>query len=414
MAADRTSVLVTGLGAVTPLGGDAPSSWSALLAGRSGVVPLDGDGFEELPSRIAAPVANDPAQRLDRVTARHLDRCAQLVLAAAREAWSDAGDPDVDPERLGAVVGTSIGGLLTTMRTYERYRERGWRGLSPFTVTQFMPNSPATTLSIEFTAMAGAHTTADACASGAEALAAGLDMIRSRRAEVVIVAGGDATIHPLPMASFCAMRAVSTRNDDPEHASKPFDVDRDGFVMGEGAAVLVLESAEHAARRGVTGYAELAGAGISSDAHHVAKPSPDGAGAALSMRRALSDAGIGPADIAHINAHATATEAGDVAEATAIHAALDGVVDGAAVSATKSMTGHLLGGAGTLESLATVLALRDMTAPPTINLETVDPQIKLDIVAGTARPLPESAEYAISNSFGFGGHNVSLVFRRVS
>jgi 3-oxoacyl-[acyl-carrier-protein] synthase II len=413
MSGPSRAAVVTGLGALTPLGADAPSSWEALLAGRSGVGALEEDGFEDLPVRIAARAAADPAELLGRTEARHLDRCAQFVLATAREAWEDAGNPDVDHERLGAVVGTSIGGLLTTMNTYERYQQRGWRGLSPFTVTQFMPNSPTTTLSIEFGAMAGAHTTADACASGAEALSAGLQMIRSGRADAVIVAGADATIHPLPMASFCAMRAVSTRNDEPERASRPFDAGRDGFVMGEGAAVLVLESAEHARRRGAHVYAELAGAGISADAHHVARPDPTGTGAALAMRRALADGQVGPADVVHINAHATSTEAGDIAEAKAIHTALEGAVDGVAVSATKSMTGHLLGGAGALESLATVLALRDRTAPPTINLETVDPEIKLDIVGAEARSLGERGEYALSNSFGFGGHNVSLLFRGV-
>ncbi|MGH3322545.1 MAG: beta-ketoacyl-ACP synthase II [Streptosporangiaceae bacterium] len=412
MTTGRDPVVVTGVGALTPVGDDAASTWEAFLSGRSGVTRLDETWLDEVPTKIAARAAVDPTEKLGRVEARRLDRCAQFVLAAARDAWADAGSPEVDGERLGTVVGTGIGGLITMMDAYDTYKERGYRRLSPYTVTKFMPNGPAATLSMEFGAKAGAHAAVGACASGAEALAAGLEMIRGGRADTVIVGGTEAAIHPIAVASFCAMMALSTRNDEPERASRPFDKARDGFVMGEGAAVLVLESAQQAARRGAHVYAELAGVGVSADAHHVAIPDPAGAGAALSMRRALDDAGIGPADVAHINAHATSTEVGDIAEAAAIRTAFADAVDRIAVSSTKSMTGHLLGAAGTLESLATILALRDGKAPPTLNLDDPDDEVQLNIVRDEARPLPEGATYAMNNSFGFGGHNVSLIFRR--
>ena len=404
------TVLVTGLGATTPLAGDAPGTWAALLAGRSGVRPLDQDWAADLPVRIAATAAVDPDQVLDRVEARTLDRAEQFALLAAREAWSDAGSPEIEPERLAVVVASGIGGVLTLLTQYDILRERGARRVSPHTVPMLMPNGPAATVGLALKARAGVHTPVSACASGAEAIALGLDLIRSGRADVVVAGGTEAAIHPLPLAGFAAMRALSTRNDEPEHASRPYDKGRDGFVLGEGAGIVVLESAEHAAARGRKAYAELAGAGLSADAYHVAAPEPDGRGAARAMTLALQDADVDASEISHVNAHATSTPIGDTAEARAVRAALGPAADQVALSATKSMTGHLLGAAGAVEAVATVLALRDRQAPPTINVDDPDDEIDLDIVRVDPRPLPEQG-IALSNSFGFGGHNVTLTFR---
>ncbi len=407
---DAPRVVITGLGASTPLGGDAASTWEGLVNGRSGVRALTQEWAQELPSRIAATAAVDPSEVLDRVEARKLDRSQQLALIAAREAWADAGAPDMDRERLGVVVSTGIGGAVSLLNQWDIMREKGFRRVSPHTVPMLMPNGPAAVVELELGAQAGAHSPVSACASGSEALSYALDMIRYGRADVVVAGGTEACIHPLPMAAFAAMMAVSRRNDEPERASRPYDKGRDGFVFGEGAAVLVLESAEHAAARGARVYAELAGAGLSSDAHHIAQPEPEGKGAARAMRLALADAGLTPEDIVHVNAHATSTPQGDIAESLAIHAALGEWGGHVAVSATKSMTGHLLGAAGAVESMATVLALHHRLAPPTINLEDPDDAVSLDVVSGEARALPAGRIAALNNSFGFGGHNVALAF----
>jgi 3-oxoacyl-[acyl-carrier-protein] synthase II len=404
-------VVVTGVGASTPLGGDAASTWQALLAGRSGVRTLTQDWAAELPVRFAASVAVEPTAVLDRVEARRLDRTQQLALLAAREAWADAGRPDVEAERLGVVVASGIGGALSLLGAWDTLRAHGPRRVSPHTIPMLMPNGPAAVVGLELGARAGVHTPVSACASGAEAVAQGLAMIRSGRADVVAVGGTEACIHPLPLAAFAAMMALSKRNDEPERASRPYDTGRDGFVFGEGAAVLVLEGAEHAAARGARVYAEVAGAGLTSDAHHIAQPDPVGAGARRAMLQALADGGVDPVDVVHLNAHATSTPQGDVAEAVAVRAALGPAADGVAVSATKSMTGHLLGAAGAVESLAVVLALHHRVAPPTTNLDDPDDDVALDVVAGEPRTLPRGDVAALNNSFGFGGHNVALVFR---
>jgi 3-oxoacyl-[acyl-carrier-protein] synthase II len=281
------------------------------------------------------------------------------------------------------------------------------------TVPMLMPNGPAAAVGLEIGARAGVRAPVSACSSGAEAIAMALDMIRGGKADIVLAGGTEAAIHPVPVAGFAAMQALSTRNDDPERASRPYDVDRDGFVLGEGAAALVLELEEHARARGAHIYGELAGAGITSDAHHIAAPDPVGAGAARAMRAALADGDLSPRDVVHVNAHATSTPVGDVAEVAAIRTALEGATDGVAVSATKSMTGHLLGAAGALEAILTVLALEQRVAPPTINLENLDPAVDLDVVANQPRPLPDGDLVGINNSFGFGGHNVALAFRGV-
>ncbi len=412
MGTDRTRVVVTGLGAITPVGADVASTWESLLAGRSGVRQLTDDWAAELPARIAAWAAADPATLIDRVQARRLDRCEQFALVAAREAWAHAGSPAVDPERLGIVVSSGIGGVASTLSAYDTLKEKGWQRLSPYTVPMLMPNGAAGWIAIELGARAGVHTTVSACASGAEAIGYGMDMIRSGRADVVLAGGTEAAIIQLNIAAFAAMRALSTRNDEPERASRPFDKGRDGFVLGEGAGMVVLESEEHAAARGAAVHAVAAGVGYSSDAHHIAQPDPEGTGLKLVLRRVLADADITPEQVVHVNAHATSTPAGDVVEAQAIAAALGDASRGVIVSATKSMTGHLLGGAGAVESVAAILALRDRLAPPTINLEDPDDDAGLTISGQPQQLAPrgDGPMAVINNSFGFGGANVALAF----
>ncbi len=409
---DRTNVVVTGLGAITPVGADVPSTWESLLAGRSGVTSLTEDLYQDLPARIAAWAAADPATLIDRVQARRLDRCEQFALVAAREAWADAGSPEVPPERLGVVVSSGIGGVASTLKAYDTLKEKGWSRLSPFTVPMLMPNGSAGWLSIELGARAGVHTTVSACASGAEAIGYAMEMIRSGRADVVVAGGTEAAIIPLNIAAFAAMRALSTRNDEPERASRPFDRGRDGFVLGEGAGMVVLESAEHAARRDATVYAIAAGVGYSADAHHIAQPDPDATGVVRAIQHALADAHVNAEQVAHVNAHATSTPAGDIVECQAIATALGPAASGVVISATKSMTGHLLGGAGAVESVAAILALRDRVAPPTINLDDPDDNAGIQIATEPTKLQQRSdAPMAVlNNSFGFGGHNVALTF----
>ncbi len=405
-------VVVTGLGATSPVGGDVPSTWAALLAGISGVRRLTEDWADELPARIAGRVAVEPTEVIERVKARRLDRSAQFALVAALEAWGDCGlaEEAPDAERVGVAIASGIGGVTTLLSNYDSLLEKGPRRVSPLAVPMLMPNSPAAHVGLTVGAKAGVHTPVSACASGNEAIAHGIDMIRLGRADVVVVGGTEAAIHPLPMAAFANMMALSRRNEEPERASRPWDRDRDGFVLGEGAAALVIESADSARARGARVYAEVAGAGITADSHDIAQPEPEGRGATRAMQRALREADLAAADIVHINAHATSTPQGDVAECLAITQALGGETDHVVVTSTKSMTGHLLGAAGALESVATVLALQNRVAPPTINLETPDAELTLD-VATEQRKLPDGDIAALNNSFGFGGHNVAIAFR---
>ncbi|MCM3922823.1 beta-ketoacyl-ACP synthase II [Frankia sp. AiPs1] len=406
MTTTPRQVVVTGLGATTPLGGDVASTWEGLLAGRSGARRLTEDWIEQLPVQIGAPLAVELP--LGRVEARTLDRSQQMALVAAREAWADAGSPDVDQERLAACVASGIGGVITLLTQHDVLREKGARRVSPHVVPMLMPNGPASTVGLEFKAKAGVHAPVSACASGSEAIALGLDIIRAGRADVVIAGGTEAAIAALPIAGFAQMQALSRRNDTPETASRPFDKARDGFVLGEGAAILVLEAAEHAAARGARIHGTLAGAGISSDAYHIAAPDPTGAGAARAVRAALRSASLAPTDIIHINAHATSTPSGDVAEAVALRSALGNHIDEVAVTSTKSMTGHLLGAAGAVEAIASLLALRERIVPATRNLDALDDEIALDVVSIDNRKIGTGA--ALSNSFGFGGHDVCLAF----
>ncbi|MGH8868979.1 MAG: beta-ketoacyl-ACP synthase II [Actinomycetes bacterium] len=420
-------VVVTGLGATTPVGGDVASTWAALLAGQSGVRTLTGDWVEQLPVHIGARVAVEPVDVLGRVVARRLDRSGQFALVAAREAWKDAGfgtgepgtegteskaEPPFPPERLGVAVATGIGGVTTLLDNYDVLKEKGPRRVSPLSIPMLMPNGPAAAVGLEVGAKAGVHTPVSACASGAEAIAYGVDMIRSGRADVVVAGGTEAAIHALPMAAFAQMMALSRRNDEPERASRPYDKGRDGFVLGEGAGIVVLESAEHAARRDAHVYAEVVSAGMTADSHHIAQPDPDGVGATRAIRMALENGGLRADQVVHLNAHATSTPLGDVAEAAAIRAALGDAAAQVIVTSTKSMTGHLLGAAGAVESIAVILALQDRKAPPTINLDDPDDEIGLDIARGETRVLPDGPIVALNNSFGFGGHNITLALRR--
>ena len=311
----------------------------------------------------------------------------------------------------GVAIGTGMGGLHTLLGQWDILREKGVRRVFPLAVPMLMPNSPSGTVSLNFGARAGAHTTVSACASGAESMGTAYEMIRAGRADIAIAGGTEAAIHPICFAGFCQMQALSTRNDDPTHASRPYDTSRDGFVMGEGAGVLVLESEEHAKARGARIYAEFGGIGMSADAHHITAPEPEGAGASRAMVEAVERAGLTPADIIHVNAHATSTPVGDVAEANAIRRAFGDAADGMAVSGTKSMTGHLLGAAGALEGVITAKSIAERIAPPTINIVDFDPAISLDVVRDTPRDLPAGDIAALNNSFGFGGHNVALVIK---
>jgi 3-oxoacyl-[acyl-carrier-protein] synthase II len=410
MPTDRT-VLVTGLGATTPLGGDVPTTWEAMLAGQSGARPLTEDWATDLPVRFAGRAAVEPAPLVGNALARKTDRSGHFALVAAREAWKDAGTPDVNPERLGVVVSSALGGLTSLLTSYDSLNNRGPRLVSPHMVPMFMLNGPSAYVGLELGARAGVHATASACASGAEAVAYGIEMIRSGRADIVVAGGTEAGIHPVVISAFANMMAMSKRNDDPQAASRPYDKDRDGFVMGEGAGIVILESRDHALARGARVYAEAAGLGLTSDAHHIAQPEPHGRDVARAVQAALTDAHANPADVIHINAHATSTPQGDLAELEALRRVLGPTAGQAPISATKSMTGHLHGATGAVESIAAILALYHRVAPPTINIDTLDERVDLDIVRDKPRELRAGDAIVLNNSFGFGGHNVTLAFR---
>ncbi len=410
-----TAVVVTGLGATTPLGGDVASTWEAALAGRPGVRTLENDWAEKygLEVTIAGQIAVRPEEVLTRPETKRMDPSAQLAIVATREAWADAGSPEVDPERLGVAVSSGIGGVWTLLNAWDTLREKGASRVLPMTVPMLMPNSPSAYVELEMGALAGAHAPVSACASGAEAIATGYAMIQLGRADVVVVGGTESATHPVCLAAFDAMRTLSRRNDDPAGASRPYDITRDGFVMGEGSGILVLETEEHAKARGAKVYARLSGVGLTSDAHHMAAPEPNGKEQARAMRLALEAAGLTTTDVTHINAHATSTVVGDMIEARAIRDLLGSHADNVLLSATKSMTGHLLGGAGAVESFFVIKALHHRMAPPTINVTQPDPELEVDLVRDTPRALPAGDAAGINNSFGFGGHNVALAFTSV-
>lgn len=406
------TVVITGIGATTPLAGNAPDTWKALLAGTSGIRTMSYEWAETVPVKFAGTVAVEPLDAgLEPAKARRLDRGQQFAIVCSREAWADAGAPEVDKTRLGVVFATGIGGITSAISQYEILIKEGSKRVSPMAVPMLMPNGPAAWVGLEFGAQAGVHTPVSACASGAEAVAWGARMIQDGRADIVIAGGTEAAIHALTISAFASMRALSTRNDDPTLASRPYDTSRDGFVMSEGAACVILESAEHAAARGATVYAVYGGAGMTSDGHDIAQPHPEGAGAIRAIEAAIKDAGISATDITHVNAHATSTPLGDKAEALALRTALGAHAQNVLVSGTKSMTGHLLGGAGAIESVFSVLAIRDRVAPPTINLDNQEPSLGIDVVANVKRDLPSGDIAVLNNSFGFGGHDVAVVFK---
>jgi 3-oxoacyl-[acyl-carrier-protein] synthase II len=407
-------VVVTGLGTTNPVGGDVSSTWNALVKGQSGVRHIEQPWVEDLPVKIAGVVAVEPTEVLERVKARRLDRSAQFAMVSAMEAWKDAGleDAEIDKDRLGVAMASGIGGVTTLLDNYDVLKEKGPRRVSPLAVPMLMPNAPAANISLYVGARAAVNTPVSACASGNEAIALAVDQLRLGRADVVLAGGTEAAIHPLPMAAFANMMALSKNAGDPATVSRPWDVARDGFVLGEGAGVLVLETEEHAKARGARIYATVLGAGITADAHDIAQPDPAGRGGARAIVKAIEDSGIQASDVVHINAHATSTPQGDIAEGLMIHATLGSHADQVVVTSTKSMTGHLLGGAGALEAIATVMAIHDRVSPPTINLDNKDPQVELDIPT-TARDLPSGDIAALNNSFGFGGANVAVAFGSV-
>jgi len=405
-------VVVTGLGALTPIGKNVSETWTNALAGKSGIVKINQPWSNDLAAQIAGLITIDPYDVLDRVSARRMDRSTQLGVIAVKEAWADAGSPDIDKERLGVYFGTGIGGLTTVLEQYDILNTRGPDRVNPLTVPMIMPNSAAAMVGLEVGARAGVHSPVSACATSAEAIAGALEMIRNNRADIVVAGGTEACVNRLAIAAFASMRALSTRNDEPQLASRPYDTDRDGFVMGEGAGALILEEEQHALKRGAKIYGVVSGAGMSSDGYHIAAPEPEGAGAARAIKSALLDANAKPTDVCHINAHATSTPVGDIAEYKAMRSALGDALDNVVVTATKSMTGHLLGGAGAVESVFTIMGLKEGVIPPTINLNNQDPEINVRVVTKEPFKLANGANFALNNSFGFGGHNVCIAFSK--
>ena len=408
-----TTIVVTGIGATSPLGGNVRDSWEALLRKESGIRPLTEEWVQtnELPVTFAGRVKVPASEVLERIEIKRLDPSAQLAVIAAREAWKDAGEPSDAKERILVDFATGIGGLNTLLDAWDVMKEKGARRVLPMTIPMLMPNASAAAISMDLSTRGGARTCVSACASGTESIANAVDHLRQGIADVVICGGTESVVHPLPIAAFAAMHALSTRNDEPHRASRPYDVNRDGFVLGEGAAVLILETKEHAEARGAKIYAEIAGGAVTSDAHHITAPDPEGNGAARAVLDALANAGVTAEDVNHIKAHASSTPVGDIAEYTALHKVFGDRIKEIPVSATKSSTGHLLGGTGALEAVFTVLAAHEKIAPPTLNLDNQDENIPLDVVV-EPRALPDKV-VAISNSFGFGGHNAVVVIKSV-
>ena len=405
-------VVVTGLGALTPIGKNVSETWTNALAGKSGVVKINQPWSNDLAAQMAGLITIDPYDVLDRVSARRMDRSTQLGVITVKEAWADAGSPDIDKERLGVYFGTGIGGLTTVLEQYDILNTRGPDRVNPLTVPMIMPNSAAAMVGLEVGARAGVHSPVSACATSAEAIAGALEMIRNNRADIVVAGGTEACVNRLAIAAFASMRALSTRNDEPQLASRPYDTDRDGFVMGEGAGALILEEEQHALKRGAKIYGVISGAGMSSDGYHIAAPEPEGAGASRAMKFALKDANAKASDVCHINAHATSTPVGDIAEYKAMRSALGNALDNVVVTATKSMTGHLLGGAGAVESVFTIMGLKEGLIPPTLNLNNQDSEIQVNVAKNVPFKLASNAHFALNNSFGFGGHNVCIAFSK--
>ncbi|WP_069162077.1 KasA/KasB family beta-ketoacyl-ACP synthase [Nocardia altamirensis] len=403
------NVVVTSLAATTSIAGDIDSTWKGLLNGESGIDVLEDSFVEqfELPVRIGGHLKVPPAESLTRSEVRTMSYVEQMATVLSREVWRNAGSPEVDKDRLGVAIGTGLGGGEYLIDARDRLKNGGYRKISPLTVQRVMPNGSAACVGLELGARAGVVTPVSACSSGSEAIANAWQMIVMGDADMVVTGGVEGSIQAVPIAAFTMMRAMSTRNDDPKSASRPFDKDRDGFVFGEAGAMMIIETEEHAKARGATIHARIMGAGITSDAFHLVAPDLEGKGAARAMTRAIQKAGLSKQDVTHVNAHATATPIGDTAEALAISSA---VGKHASVYAPKSALGHSIGAVGALESVITVLAIRDGIVPPTLNLDNQDPEIDLDVVKGQSRS--GRIDYAVNNSFGFGGHNVAIAFGR--
>jgi len=408
----KQRVVITGMGAITALGQDLDTLWNHLMSGTSGVSSIESFDVEDYPTRIAAEIKDwNPELYMDKKEARRMDRFVQFAVAASNLALKDAGlsiRDDMDPERAGVYIGSGIGGLGTFEEQYRTLLEKGPKRVSPFFIPMMIANMASGQVSILTGAKGPNTTTVTACATGTHTIGDSLRLLQHGEADVMICGGAEATIRPTGLAGFCSMRAMSTRNDEPKRASRPFDVDRDGFVMGEGAGILVLETLEHAQKRGARIYAELIGYGMSGDAHHMTDPDP--AGAARCMRNALKDAGIAPEEVDYINAHGTSTPVGDISETKAIKETFGEHAYKLAVSSTKSMTGHLLGAAGGVEAVICALALQNGKLPPTINLDNQDPECDLDYVPNT--PREANIQIALSNSFGFGGHNATVILKK--
>ncbi|KAA0929826.1 beta-ketoacyl-[acyl-carrier-protein] synthase family protein [Streptomyces apricus] len=410
---DHTKVVVTGLGETTPLGGNVADTWDAMLRGESGLSLLDEEWAKDLPPLLGGRAKVEPGLALTHQQRRRLSRSAQFAVTAAAEAWADAGLDDASgaPHRVAVVVSAALGDMTSIIDGWEALKTRGWRRVPPMTVPMSMGNGSAAAVALLVNARLGVHATVNACSSGTQALVTAADLIRRGDADIVLAGGAEAPLHPMVLSSFAAMRALSQRVDDPASACRPYDADRDGMVLGEGAGVLVLESERHARERGARIYAELAGVGISSDAYHMVQPEPNGAGTVTALRTSLADAGVRPEDVAHFNANGTATGPGDAAEARAVRTVFGDADQGPALSANKSMTGHSLGAAGAIESISTILALHHGVVPPTRNFTRLDEGLSVDVVHGAPRKLGPEQIVAVKNSAGFGGHNVALTFR---
>ncbi|PSR31498.1 MAG: beta-ketoacyl-[acyl-carrier-protein] synthase II [Sulfobacillus benefaciens] len=407
---ERERVVVTGMGVISPVGSGLPAFWDGLTSGHSGVGPVTRFDVSQFSTRIAAEVHDfDPLKYLEKKEVRHMDRFVQLAIGAAQDAYNDALLSDVDPARAGVAVGTGIGGMETLTEQHETLLARGPNRVSPFFIPKMIANIAGGQLAIRFNFQGPNVTLVTACASSGSALGDAFRAIQFGEVDVMLAGGAEAVLLPIAFAGFCAMKAMSTRNEDPEHASRPFDQERDGFVMGEGAGFLVLESLSSARSRGARIYAELLGYGRSADAYHVVEPHPEGRGAAQSMRRAIYDAGIDPEDVDYINAHGTSTMKGDLAETLAIKSVFGEHAYQLAVSSTKSSTGHLLGAAGAVEMIASIMAIMHQQVPPTVNLDHASPDCDLNYVPN--RPQDRRVRVVMSNAFGFGGQNASLILR---
>ncbi|MED4750075.1 beta-ketoacyl-ACP synthase II [Brevibacillus choshinensis] len=409
----KRRVVITGVGVISPVGNDAQTFWNSLLEGKSGIDRLTAFDASEYPTQIAGEVKDfNPELYMDKKEVRRTDRFVQFGLAAAKMAFEDAKLEVTaeNAERVGVYIGSGIGGLSTWEEQHTVLLEKGPRRVSPFFIPMLIANMASGAVSIQYGAKGPTSSAITACATGTNAIGDALRLIQFDHADVMIAGGAEATVRPMAFAGFCSAKAMSTRNDEPQKASRPFDVDRDGFVMGEGAGVVILEELEHAKKRGATIIAEVIGYGMSADAHHITSPSPGGEGAARCMNNALKDAGIDPTEVDYINAHGTSTDQGDIAETQAIKSVFGEHAYKLAVSSTKSMTGHLLGATGGIEAIASAYALRDQILPPTINLENQDPECDLDYVPNHARKA--KVDVAVSNTFGFGGHNATVILKR--